>query len=72
MIAGNLTTWDQQCLALTCKHLSDVISQDEIITIHDVYRIEGGTEEFFFRLQKGWVPKNLKWCHHCGKFRSRK
>jgi hypothetical protein len=69
-VAGNLTTWDQQCLALTCKRLSDVISQDEITTIHDVYQIEGGAEEFFLRLQKGWVPENLKWCHHCGKFQS--
>jgi hypothetical protein len=68
MVAGNLTTWDQQCLALTCKHLSDVFSQDEITTIHDVYQI---AEEFFLRLQKGWVPKSLKWCRHCGKFQSR-
>jgi F-box domain len=71
MVAGNLTIWDQQCLALTCKHFSDVICQDEITTIHDVYQVEREAEEFFLRLQKDWVPKNLKWCRHCGKFQSR-
>jgi hypothetical protein len=42
-----------------------------IITIHSIYQIEREADEFFLRLQKGWVPKNLKWCHHCGKFQSR-
>jgi hypothetical protein len=71
MVARNLTTWDQKCLALTCKHLYDVICRYGVTTIHDVNQIEGGAEEFFLRLQTNWIPKNLKWCHHCGKFLSR-
>jgi len=70
-VAGNLAIWDQQCLALTCKQLSNVICQDEITSIRDVRQIERGAEEFFLRLRQDWVPKNLKWCHHCGKFQSR-
>jgi hypothetical protein len=27
--------------------------------------------QFFLTLQKDWVPKNLKWCHQCGKFKPR-
>ena len=71
MVTRDLTIWDQKCLGLTCKHFSDFICQDDIITIHNVYRIEREADEFFLRLQKGWVPKNLKWCRHCGKFQSR-
>ena len=75
MVAGCLTKYDQQCFALTCKYLKDVICQGKANVIdgpvQNPYSSVDETKEFFLRLQKDWVPKDLKWCHHCGKFQSR-
>lgn len=77
-ITTDLSRSDIECLALACKSTRELVHRFKLDTrpwvkglhSHLMTCITSEQSNFFIRLQKGWVPKDLKWCGHCGKFKT--
>ena len=69
MIVNSSAFVDRLRLMLTCRDLYTLIHNDQRLLAGPRPPLSHLTA-FFLQLEKEWVPNTLRYCVHCGKFRS--